>query len=198
MHQSGDLEIILISQISFKLSCPLSCVSCTVCFCRTLFLHFVSTKIAFCFYWRDALSIGQMFFLDFCTFHSLHASSTCTKRVNNLFSSHIVYSVILLDSKDERPSLFPFIKNIWTDTWEKGTYHTGKQWRLRRACAFAQSHQSRCCLPTQYRNLEGASDKEPDPFEWLDTRIWRISNHAKVPFLMRWLICGTSWQARSR
>ena len=33
---------------------------------------------------------------------------------------------------------------------KKGTYHIGDQQRLRQACASAQSHQSHCCLLTQY------------------------------------------------
>ena len=33
----------------------------------------------------------------------------------------------------------------WASSWDYGTYHIGDQWRLRRACATAQSHQSLCC-----------------------------------------------------
>ena len=38
--------------------------------------------------------------------------------------------------------------NKWASSWDYGTYHTGDQWRLRRACAFTQSRQSLCCSHT--------------------------------------------------
>ena len=50
---------------------------------------------------------------------------------------------------------------IWASSYGKDTYHTGKQQRLRQACAPTQSHQSHRCSHTQYRELEEASDKEP-------------------------------------
>ena len=45
---------------------------------------------------------------------------------------------------------------------ENGTYHTGKQWRVRPACTFAQSHQSLLCSLTQHKELQEATDKEPE------------------------------------
>ena len=43
-----------------------------------------------------------------------------------------------------------------------GTYHIGKQLRLRRDCAYVQSRQSLCCLHMQSKEKEEGSDHNLD------------------------------------
>ena len=45
-------------------------------------------------------------------------------------------------------SFVKYFDSSFASLWDYGTYHIGDQWRLRRACASAQSRQSLCCLHT--------------------------------------------------
>ena len=52
------------------------------------------------------------------------------------------------------------VKKIFTESWEKGTYHIDEQQRFRRACEYAQSCQSLYYSQTNSVDLEEASGKE--------------------------------------
>ena len=52
------------------------------------------------------------------------------------------------------------VKKIFTESWEKGTYHIDEQQRFRRACEYAQSRQSLYYSQTNSVDLEEASGKE--------------------------------------
>ena len=43
----------------------------------------------------------------------------------------------------------------WASSWDYNAYHIGDQWRLRRACASAQSHQSLRCSHTWSMKVDG-------------------------------------------
>ena len=52
----------------------------------------------------------------------------------------------------------------WTASSEFGTYRLGEQWRFRRSCASAQSHQNLRCSLIQAVSQEEPSDRKPDPW----------------------------------
>ena len=54
-----------------------------------------------------------------------------------------------------------FIVN-WASSWDYGTYHIGDQWRLRWACASAQSRQSLRCSHTWSMEVNKGSNQKSD------------------------------------
>ena len=80
---------------------------------------------------------------------------------------------------------------------EKGIYHISQQWRLKRACASAESYQSLRCSLTQYRELEEANKKEPEiwPHSWIAACICfrRITDHHYPHDLSRLMTKPTKW-----
>ena len=53
-------------------------------------------------------------------------------------------------------------KDIWTSSWDYGTYDIGDQRRLRRACASAQSRQSLRCSHAWSMEVDEESDQTSD------------------------------------
>ena len=53
----------------------------------------------------------------------------------------------------------PLLTVKWTSSWDFGTYHTGDQRRLRRACISAQSRQSLRCSHTWSMEVNEGSDQ---------------------------------------
>ena len=51
---------------------------------------------------------------------------------------------------------------IWASSWDYGTCHIGDQWRLRGACATAQSHQSLRCSPIWNMEVKKRSDQKSE------------------------------------
>ena len=51
---------------------------------------------------------------------------------------------------------------IKASSWDYGTYHTGNQQRLRRACTSAQSRQSLRCVHTWSMEVDEGSDQKSD------------------------------------
>ena len=82
--------------------------------------------------------------------------------------------------------------NIWACSCTNGTYNICEQRRLKRACASAQSRQSLRCSLTQHRELEDASDKEPETWPyWTAVQVHLkdcLEHNLKVSLLLRWLI----------
>ena len=81
---------------------------------------------------------------------------------------------------------------IWDSSCE-GTYHIGKQQRLRRACSLSRAF----AVHSQYSEQEEASDKEPNiwPHWMLEHAVQRKRNHAKLRFhetahLFSWWAAG--------
>ena len=83
----------------------------------------------------------------------------------------------------------------WTASSEFGTYRLCEQWRLRRACASAQSRQNLCCSLIQAGSQEEPSDRKPDPWP-----LW-MAGHAQLKFVMtecsktQIRLTGLSWNA---
>ena len=57
-------------------------------------------------------------------------------------------------------SVYTSLEFIWASSWDYGTYHIGDQWRLGRACAFAQSRQSLRCSHTWSMEVDEGSDQK--------------------------------------
>ena len=78
----------------------------------------------------------------------------------------------------------------WANSWDYGTYNIGDQWRLRQACASAQSHQS---LRFWFRTHEAwkytkgpTKNQTSSPTGWLRMRIWRMSLRRTKSAIISW------------
>ena len=79
-------------------------------------------------------------------------------------------------------------RNKWARSWGYGTYHTGDQRKLRRACASAQSRQSLRCSLTWRMEVDEGSDQNKtfNPTGWLRMRAWKMSLRRTKSTIISW------------
>ena len=83
-------------------------------------------------------------------------------------------------------------------SWNYGTYHIGDLRRLRRACVFAQSHQSLHCSHTWSMEVDERSDKTLDIWpHWMAAHSRLKNEFTEDENLISWLILLTSYQVHS-
>ena len=98
------------------------------------------------------------------------------------------------DSLDAAQMIFlcgPFLQWQWwwASTWDYGTYHTGDQRRLRRACASSQSRQSLRCSHTWNIWQKGPTKNQTStcsPTGWLGMHVWRMSLRRTKSTIISW------------
>ena len=90
----------------------------------------------------------------------------CDKYLNLMSSvfkdSHMAICWERVDLLAFRLCCFTVKRFNWASSWDYGTYHIGNQWRLRRACASAQTCQSLCCSHTWGMEVDEGSDQKSD------------------------------------
>ena len=82
---------------------------------------------------------------------------------------------------------------MWSSSWDYGTYHIGEQWRLRPACASAQSLQSLRCSHTKSLEVDERSDQISDISpHWMvaHARLKNEMAHMSVLFTFSFVYCS--------
>ena len=97
-------------------------------------------------------------------------------------------------NRSKAVALMVLLFNNWASSWDYGTYHIGDQRKLRRACTYAQSHQSLRCARTWSMEADEGSDRKIKDLPPLDgcacafeEWVYEFTEDEKCHNLMSWL-----------